>query len=130
MLREGIDQVKKDPHAGIFVIGATNRPDLLDERLSQPGRFDKLVYLGITESPVSRLKILEAQTRKLALSREVDLAIIEKEYLPKNLTGADFYALVSSSFLKALERKIEALEKEFSEQESQKAPEKRKVNSK
>jgi peroxin-6 len=48
----------------VFVIGATNRPDLIDTALLRPGRFDRLVYLGISEDKESQLKIVEAQTRK------------------------------------------------------------------
>lgn len=48
----------------VFVIGATNRPDLLDPALIRPGRFDKLLYLGISEDHESQLKILKALTSK------------------------------------------------------------------
>jgi peroxin-6 len=42
----------------LFVIGATNRPDLLDNALLRPGRFDRLVYLGISSNPKEQLKIV------------------------------------------------------------------------
>ncbi len=48
----------------VFVVGATNRPDLVDEALLRPGRFDKLLYLGVSEDRSSQVKILEALTRK------------------------------------------------------------------
>lgn len=51
-----IDQLKEM----VFIIGATNRPDLLDSSLLTPGRFDKLIYLGIKDDAESRLKIIRA----------------------------------------------------------------------
>ena len=48
----------------VFVIGATNRPDLIDPALLRPGRFDKLIYLSISEDHDSQLKIIQALTRK------------------------------------------------------------------
>jgi len=50
--------------SGVFVIGATNRPDLLDQALLRPGRFDKMLYLGVSDTHDKQEKILQALTRK------------------------------------------------------------------
>lgn len=88
---------------GIFVIAATNRPDLLDEALLRPGRFDKLLYLGIADTNEKQYNILKALTRKFTLSEDVDLHEIAN-ICPFNYTGADFYALCSDSMLNAMIR--------------------------
>ena len=54
--------------AQIFLIGATNRPDLIDPSLLRPGRFDKLIYVPIPKSSVERANILKALLRKLVQS--------------------------------------------------------------
>ena len=94
----------------VFIIGATNRPDLIDPALLRPGRFDRLVYLGVNEDKTAKEKILQAITRKFQLSSDVDLAAVA-EQCPANLTGADLYALCSDAMMTALRRQIELLEK-------------------
>lgn len=88
---------------GVFVIGATNRPDLLDEALLRPGRFDKLLYLGIPDTNEKQCNILRALTRKFELDDEVDLMAMADK-CPFNYTGADFYALCSDAMLNAMIR--------------------------
>ncbi|KAJ3184721.1 peroxisomal assembly protein [Geranomyces variabilis] len=89
----------------VFVIGATNRPDLLDPALLRPGRFDKLLYLGVSDTHDAQLNILQALTRKFRLHPDLDLRVIA-EACPFHYTGADFYALCSDAMLKAIIRTI------------------------
>jgi peroxin-6 len=107
---------------GVFVVGATNRPDLLDEALLRPGRFDKMLYLGISDTDEKQSKILEALTRKFKLADNVDLYEIAKR-CSFTFTGADFYALCSDSMLNAMTRtanevdaKIKKLNEELTSQ--------------
>lgn len=99
---------------GVFVIGATNRPDLLDEALLRPGRFDKLLYLGIPDTHTKQLNILEALTRKFVLDSDVKLIELAK-LCPFNYTGADFYALCSDAMLNAMSRIARIVEKKVSQ---------------
>ncbi|KAF8803602.1 AAA-domain-containing protein [Phlegmacium glaucopus] len=99
--------------ADVFVIGATNRPDLLDPALLRPGRFDRMLYLGVSDSHEAQLNILEALTRKFRLDPGLDLHSIAQK-CPFNLTGADFYALCSDAMLNAMSRKAEGIDAKIS----------------
>ncbi|KAK3694027.1 hypothetical protein B0T22DRAFT_59289 [Podospora appendiculata] len=88
---------------GVFVIGATNRPDLLDQALLRPGRFDKMLYLGVSDTHEKQCTIMEALTRKFTLHPSVSLRAVADK-LPFTYTGADFYALCSDAMLKAVTR--------------------------
>ncbi|KAK3341414.1 hypothetical protein B0T25DRAFT_341456 [Lasiosphaeria hispida] len=93
----------EDDAGGVFVIGATNRPDLLDQALLRPGRFDKMLYLGVSDTHEKQLKIMEALTRKFTLHPSLSLHNVADQ-LPFTYTGADFYALCSDAMLKAVTR--------------------------
>ncbi|KAI9662173.1 MAG: peroxisomal assembly protein [Alyxoria varia] len=93
---------------GVFVIGATNRPDLLDQALLRPGRFDKMLYLGVPDSHDKQLTILEALTRKFTLDPSLSLSHVASN-LPYTYTGADLYALCSDAMLKSITRRANAV---------------------
>lgn len=97
---------------GVFVVGATNRPDLLDEALLRPGRFDKMLYLGISDTHDKQLNILKALTRKFSFDPQVDLHQLVQS-LPFNYTGADFYALSSDAMLNAMTRKASEVDEKI-----------------
>lgn len=94
---------------GVFVIGATNRPDLLDSALLRPGRFDKMLYLGVSDTHDKQATILEALTRKFTLHPELSLNRVAGR-LPFTYTGADLYALCSDAMLKAITRQANAVD--------------------
>ncbi|XP_005627423.1 peroxisome biogenesis factor 6 isoform X2 [Canis lupus baileyi] len=93
----------------VFVIGATNRPDLLDPALLRPGRFDKLVFVGVSEDRASQLRVLSAITRKFKLEPSVSLVNV-LDRCPPQLTGADLYSLCSDAMTTALKRRVRDLE--------------------
>jgi transitional endoplasmic reticulum ATPase len=70
----------------IFVVGATNRPEIMDEALLRPGRLDQLIYIPLPDQP-SRLGILKANLRKTPISKDVDLNFIAQ--ITDGFSGAD-----------------------------------------
>jgi len=89
----------------VFVIGATNRPDLLDPALLRPGRFDKMLYIGVDDSPNGRLRVLEALTRRFNLAPDVALPDLASR-CPVRYTGADLYALCADAWMRAVKRRL------------------------
>ncbi|XP_067945563.1 uncharacterized protein [Watersipora subatra] len=93
----------------VFAIGATNRPDLLDPALLRPGRFDKLVYVGISSTASERLTVLKAISRKFNLDPDCDLELVSQR-CPSNMTGADLYALCADAMTNAIKRQIDLVQ--------------------
>ena len=87
-----------DAHENIILIAATNRPDVLDPALLRPGRFDRQVT--VTNPDVKgREEILKVHTRKVPLSRDVDLSIVARG--TPGFSGADLANLVNEAALLA-----------------------------
>lgn len=85
----------------VVVIGATNRPTLVDPALLRPGRFDELVYVG-TPDTKGRKHILEIHTDGMPLADDVDLADVATK--TSRFTGADLEDVVRRAGLNALRR--------------------------
>jgi len=98
-LLASMDGLKGRGH--IIVIGATNRPDAIDEALRRPGRFDREIEIGIPARE-GRIEILQIHTRGMPLDVDVDLTRVSD--ITHGYTGADLEALCRESAMKALRR--------------------------
>lgn len=87
-----------DANTNIIVIAATNRPDILDNALLRPGRFDRQIYINAPDVK-GREKILEVHAKNKKLDSDVDLKILAKR--TPGFTGADLQNLLNESALLA-----------------------------
>ncbi len=92
-----------EPLRGVVVVGATNRPDLLDPALLRPGRFDRLIYVPPPDLK-ARYEILKIHTRKVPLAEDVDLMELAKR--TEGYSGADLEALVREAVMLALREEL------------------------
>jgi cell division protease FtsH len=91
-----------DSDAAVIVLGATNRPEILDSALLRPGRFDRRVTVPSPDRD-GREKILEVHTRSLPLAEDVDLERIAQ--ITPGMVGADLANLANEAALLAARRK-------------------------
>lgn len=97
---DGLEELR-----GVVVIGATNRPDLVDPALLRPGRFDELIYVPVPDQG-ARLAIFRVHTRGMSLAPDVD---IEKLAARTNgYTGADIAEVCRKSGRVALREALDA----------------------
>jgi len=89
----------------VFFIGATNRPEILDEALMRPGRLDQLIYIPLPDQP-SRLGVLKANLRKTPISKDIDMDFVAK--LTEGFSGADLTELCQRACKSAIRDAIEA----------------------
>jgi len=77
---------------GVFVIAATNRPDIIDPAMLRPGRLDKLLYVPMPTKE-DRFSILKTCCRKIPIDEDVDLKKIAFDPQCEGYSGADLSAL-------------------------------------
>jgi cell division protease FtsH len=87
-----------EPGTNVIVLGATNRPEILDPALLRPGRFDRRIAVNPPDQP-GRVEILKIHTRDVPLANDVDLERIAAS-IPGS-TGADIALLVNEAALTA-----------------------------
>jgi cell division protease FtsH len=87
-----------DVNTNIIVIAATNRPDILDNALLRPGRFDRQIYINAPDVK-GREQILEVHSKNKKLDKDVDLKVLAKR--TPGFTGADLQNLLNESALLA-----------------------------
>jgi ribosome biogenesis ATPase len=90
-----------DSRRSVFVIAATNRPELIDPAMLRPGRLDKLLYVPLPSSD-ERYSILCALSKKIKLASDVDLYAIAHNPHANGFSGADCAALLREAGLAVL----------------------------
>ena len=102
-----------DPHSGIIVIAATNRPDILDPALLRPGRFDRQIVVNIPDVK-GREEILKVHARGKPFADNVDLSIIAKR--TPGFTGADLENVLNESAILTARKDKKKIEMPFIEE--------------
>ena len=95
-----------DPSAGVILLAATNRPEILDPALLRAGRFDRQVLVDRPDKS-GRVAILKVHVRKITLAKDVDLGNIAA--LTPGFTGADIANLVNEAAIAATRRNAAAV---------------------
>lgn len=112
-----LDKLHNSPLSKVFVMGATNRPDLLDNSLMTPGRFDKMVEVKPGEDVESKTKILEAVSRKMNFDADVDLREIASK-VDEKMSGAQLFSIISNAGMAAIVETIQKIERGETENQS------------
>ncbi|XP_030836019.1 transitional endoplasmic reticulum ATPase [Strongylocentrotus purpuratus] len=88
----------------VFIIGATNRPDIVDSAILRPGRLDQLIYIPLPDEP-SRISILNANLRKSPVDKGVDVEYLAK--VTQGFSGADLTEICQRACKLAIRQSIE-----------------------
>lgn len=99
----------------VFVIGATNRPDILDPAVIRPGRLDQLIYIPLPDLK-SRMAIFKAQLRKAPVDPEIDVEVLARS--THGFSGADISEICTTASKLAIREAILAAEERLQKIES------------
>mmetsp|Transcript_2268 Transcript_2268/g.4015 ORF Transcript_2268/g.4015 Transcript_2268/m.4015 type:complete len:811 (+) Transcript_2268:115-2547(+) len=102
----------------VFIIGATNRPDIIDPAIMRPGRLDQLIYIPLPDDG-SRMAILKAALRKSPVAKDVDLNYIGR--VTNGFSGADLTEICQRACKYAIRENIEADIRRTKEREEKQA---------
>ena len=94
-----------EPLRDVVVLGATNRPELIDPALLRPGRLERLVFVEAPDAD-ARYEILKTAAKSVPLSKDVDLKAVAADL--DGYSAADCVALLRESALTAMRRSIDA----------------------
>lgn len=86
----------------VIVVGATNRPDLLDTALTRPGRIDRMIYVGLPDVH-SRNRIFEIGLKGKACHIDIDFSLLASESVSGGFSGAEIIAICREAALLAIE---------------------------
>ena len=96
-----------EPLREVIVVGATNRPELIDPALLRPGRLERLVYVPPPDG-AARAEILRAASRNTPLAADVDLDALGAEL--EGYSAADCTAVLREAALTAMRESLDAAE--------------------
>ncbi|GAX13077.1 hypothetical protein FisN_2Hh586 [Fistulifera solaris] len=86
----------------VVVVGATNRPDLLDSALTRPGRIDRKIYVGVPDMK-SRAQIFKLNLSTKSLDEDVNFDLLASDEISDGFSGAEVVAICKDAALLALE---------------------------
>lgn len=115
-----MDGVDADPKKPVFILAATNRPDLIDKQLLRPGRFDKMLYVGPCVTTDDKELVVKALTKKFHLKKDLSPKKIA-ELIQPDVTGADLYSICSNAWLSAVRKHVKKREEGRCEDEDMSA---------
>eukprot|EP00850_Spirogloea_muscicola_P010750 SM000064S19772 [mRNA] locus=s64:476900:481462:- [translate_table: standard] len=96
-----------DSRKSIFIIAATNRPDMIDPALLRPGRLDKLLYVPLPDSQ-ARSSIVVTLAKRVPLGTDVDLGGLAMSDRCTGFSGADLAALIREACIAAIKERVAA----------------------